>query len=549
MNQTTPETSSDQNWQKTVSLWNYLLVLAAWWREIALGSVAVAVVAGGTSLALRILLPQYKTSADVAIIPLTTSVSLDDTLRTGGVIDPRPRSREMAARRAALVGLVLNGNVARDVVEQLKESLDEDETNPAFLLTKIESELVTLGVLSRENHSDLIRIWAHATSPKKAAALATVWAEQYVEHINQLYQQAPESVFRGVADELKKAQATYDTVQKELETFIASNDRATLERKISTRRETINSLQQLWSKTLAHRLIENEKKEEIRTLHFGVANEALKEKMKTDYALYEKMIRLLNNASDLRLHIKRSGEAGVSSNGLALLLLKAATYADTSELAQGLEIDLDDLRMLSDSADAQLGDVEALIATIQARIKDLERSIPESHAATMKDSNSSENGRSPWGVFDSPSSQQTPESGMSGKTLSDQAGSVRQALRTVLPELASLFGSLESEIQTLEAKHLEASTKLANLTQERDRRNSALQSLKNEMIELTLTKASATAQVRLAEQAMAPLHSVYPSPTLLSVLGGIAGLLVTAFFALSLNSAGKRPFLEKPGSA
>ena len=408
MNQTGSEISSDEDWQETVPILSYLLVFVAWWREIALSTVLVAVVAWALPLALLALLPQYETSADVVIIPRVTSVSLDDRLRT----DPdsiRPRPRDMAARRAALVGLVHNGNVARSVIDRMKErfgELDEDEIGDSRILEKIESELVAIGTLTARNSSDLIRIRARAASPEKAAFLASSWSEEYVKHVNRVYQQAPAAVLSGVTAEREQARAQYATAQRALEDFVSKNRLPELERKIAMKKKISAEVQDAWASTVEKRLLDWNSRETIRSFSIELPETALKNKIEADYLLYLNLIHLLQDTLDFRSQLEGSEEANDFSNRITLLMIKAAAYARTSPVFSKLEIRLDDFTTDASGPDAIRDNVDAIISTIKARIEKLRTDLtsiihhPEKYVPNSKHSVLSDNNTTPTAVFE-----------------------------------------------------------------------------------------------------------------------------------------------------
>ena len=198
-------------------LWRYLFVLTAWWREIVVGATLFTILVSAAAAAVRLILPTYETFADVTIVGASANRSIDD------IADLSQRDR-MAPRRAALVGLVHNTNVARKVIERLRGQLDEEEAREAVLLEAITAEIFLARNVNRREGSDLIRITVRADSPEKTAAIANAWTEEYVTYVNRLYEPARENLTASITDELKRAREDYHAAQSALEAFMAGNN-------------------------------------------------------------------------------------------------------------------------------------------------------------------------------------------------------------------------------------------------------------------------------------------------------------------------------------
>lgn len=541
MNETGTEASFDREWED-VSLGRYVLVLVAWWREIVLGAVLAAVGSGALILAVQVILPKYETSSDVAIIRMTSSVALDKKFSTGATSDDAKgslaRRREAMARRAALLGLVKSGDVSQAVSERLRGQLDEEEAHAARLIEDIEVKLVAVGVLSPRNTSNLIRITASADSPEKAVLIANAWAEEYVDHVNRLYQNAPATQLGEIVAEEKRTRDAYDAVQRKMETFIANSKIGQLERRIRAKRQMINTLYDFWIEMInastVNLLADQKNKGEVIRLLVESQEDMLAE----DYETLSKLERGLFNAMALRSQIENGGTGGVVSNGLALLMLKSQLYVPSSGLLGALEISDDNVVMNADVAD-QLTDVNALIATLQRQIEDIRLMIAEhSESLSTHLTGSSQN------------EKVGKNNGNREKSISDQL-SVLEKLETKFSiphgdgHLAALVSKLENEVQLLLAEKEKEETTHTEFIQNRDVHRSALETIQNEIVELKLAMAAVTSEVRLASHALVPVDSAYPSATLLATLGGIVGLLAVVCLALFANSEGVRPLLEK----
>ena len=519
MNRASTEASYRQGWGEEVALGTYVFVLLAWWREIVIGTALCAVGVGVLIMAMQNLWPKYEASADVAIIRTTTNISIDDKLTTGSST-LLSRRHEMVARRAALVGLVHNGDVAQAVVERLSGRIDEREAKAAILLNRIGAKLITVGALARQNSSDLIRITASADSPEKAAAIANAWGEEYVNHANLLYEQVSSGLIASVNDELELTKIAYSEAQKKLETFISASRVDELSRQISAKQAVVNQ--------------------------WGMA---LEETLKQSYTLRRKLQWLLDAAHDLRRQVERAGDEGVASNSLALLALKTEAYASLAQLPGTLEIKYDSVDVTHANATDQGADVDALILTMQDRLAQLTpliiywsaklagRHSPDELILSRGDRTIARMRATGADMSSLPPSESSrlPAS-------QDQSNSTEERLVLLIIEL-------KKEIRQIKAEKELSNAMLLDLTKERDILRSALHTLQNESVELTLKKAALASEVRLASRAVTPVRHTYPTIRWAASLGGAAGLLAMVCFVFLANFLGTRPLLEKRMSA
>lgn len=519
MNEGGAKESSDRGMPGIVPFGHYLRVPFVWRREIILGTILVA--AGGVAflLVIQVILPRYESSTHVAIIPTSTRVSLDETIRTGAPVSNRSRAHEAWARQMALVGLVHSGSVATAVSERLKGQMEEDEVAAARLLTQIDTGVVTNEMLTAQGlkNSDLIYITARSDSPEKAADLANAWGEEYAIHVNRLYQQAPESVVRGIAAEERRAQEAYEVAQRNVEAYLATSRLAELERRIEEKTLFIEILKDLWKKTATSRTAALMSKREAEMSVSQVQGESLKEALKQALSIQRSLILSRNNAQALLDQTEASEGLGAASSWLPLLILKTDVYTQTAKLPRTLDLDISNAGAQM-SAREQIKDLETLVHGIGGQLEVVE-SLIALHTNELRNFQ-----------FQTITSQSQRHPDLD--TLSPP------------PEIQEII-SLERDVRLLSAQREEVERTFLDLVRNRDRLHSALQSLQNENVELLLTTASATAQVRLASQALIPEDPAYPSPILVALLGGILGLLATVCLAFFVNSIGGGPLLGK----
>ena len=482
---------SGQDGYEDIALRNYVLVLVAWWREIVLGAVLVTAIGLGAVLALNVVSPKYETTADVAIIHSDSAVSIDQTFRAVSEQTKKTRSRDLSSQRAALIGLVHHGGVAVKVLEQLSGLLEDDRYSVADLLRSVEAELVTLGVASRENQSDLIRITVSANSPEKVAAIADAWAIEYVDAVNLLYQLIPQNLIDSVQNKLDEAKVTYEDSQKRLEAFIVKNPIGQLERKIASLVEEIASLHELsklGSYSLTHRKLQTK---------FNL--------MSDYYNMQRRLTKLLGDVQSLRFEIGKGDEAGSVSNGIAIQLVKIQAYAMTNSLPEGIRIHIDKIHPIHTDAVKQRIEIDRLSEALEVRIEKINKDIQRlSDTIVNKD--------------------------ISTHLFGDDNES--------LNEVQKFINVRENEINMIQEQKEMASSILDRFVQERNLAKSILNALQNEVVELQLSSVAASSKVRLVSPAVMPEDSAWPSPIITAAIGGILGLLIMSLFAFIANATG-----------
>ena len=512
-------------------LWRYLLVLTAWWREIAVGAALFTILVSAAALAVRLLLPTYETSADVTMVATAANRSIDDA-QSGGL---NPSAR-IGIRRAALVGLAHNTSVARKVIERLRGRLDEEEAREAVLLEKITAEIVMTRNGNRLEGSDLIRITASADSPEKTAAIANAWAEEYVIHVNRLYEPARESLMASIAEELKRAREDYHAAQSDLEAFMAGNNLDRLNRLIEAKKGIVAQLTDLWRVGIDSQLSKLEIEQRAGATAINERTESRTAALLDEYEKQREVKRLLADARSLRTQVETGGEASVASNGLALILLKAGAYASSAAPARSLNVTVDGAAPHADAA-GQLADVNALIVALEARNETLESSI-ERLSRDLPE------------YFRQPAAAAEHADGARDSTLWNPAH-VRELNERINgtddSEISRLVAEVEDEAHAL---IMEREARMAThhaLVEDRNIKRSALTTLQNQSVELRVGISSAeTPEVRLASPAATPAaHSGTPL-SLIAILAGVAGIAAAVFLAFLAAALNVRPLFEKP---
>ena len=616
-----PATPSSDVWlpEDEIDLRQYVLVLVDWWREVVLIAVGAALLAAVTVLLLRVITPPtYESSATVVIARTQSSITFDERFTTLSQDQLQGlASADSGARRGALLGLISNGAVAQAVIDQLGNILiDEDEQSPAYWLAEGQVKAELVGGTGSQNNSDLIRITISADSPSKAAAITNAWAEHYVEQVNRIYGQIPNELVASVTSELAKAQTEYEGAQRELEAFVAQNEVDKLNRLITEKKDIIASLQagkqtaittivdaelqarrQIVSAYINARAnnrllaFQSEQRAKTRLFQaysdadtaakeavFGEQVQARTNQLSTSYKTKAKLTSLLDDAKSLRAQAAQAGDASVSTNTLAILLLKSQVYATSVGLPGNLQVALDTVADLNSDGQAQVADLDALIQALDTRILELELSIDSQSQALIDNAgyNFLESVRSEGDQLFAAIQQQYPTlftvgdlANLSSQVADDNPlavlGTERAkellqlqgledlpAYTAAAEPLTQAIDQLESDIQSLEARQEAESSRRRQLAQRRDLAWSTLTILKNKNAELNLSAVTVNSEVRLAAPAVEPIEPVVVGGLRLmttTVLAGIVGLMLAVFVAFFANFMGGQPWLAGRRSA
>ena len=501
----------------------HTLTLAALCRRIIFVTFVVAAIGGAGVMALKTVLPKYETSADVAIIRTGAAVAMDAKFDATSGTNPRTfsRRRDMPARRAALIGLVHSGDLARRVVEQLGGLLDGYEHPVDKLLQDVSVELVTIGAFSRMNQSDLIRITVDADSPERAEAIANTWADEYVIFVNKLYEQVSQSMTARIQDEVAKTEQAYNRAQKKLETFLSNSKITYLTHLIEMNTEIVNKYREIRNTTTA-----------------TLANSTINSEIHKLVNLHERkrnLDDLLHNAQGLLSQIENGGDAGIDSNALAIRMLKLQAYATKDMLSGNLELEIAaPTEGHTKNAEEQIADVKSLIMSFEQRIARTELSI-SSTASLLS--------RVLVGL--QPVSESRNEIRRNGQ-IDDEASFLNDLyyyLQHGDQPLRKLIVDLESENQLLREQIEIENFEIHNLTQKRDLIRLGLETLRNEQLELQLATVAASSEVRLASSAVTPQISAWPSPVLVAAACGTTTLSVMLFLVVFMGLWGGIPRL------
>lgn len=454
-----------------ISEFNLARLLAILWRWKFL-ILLCALVPGGAALAVSLLVPPtFEAQAAVAVVKSSTQLILDPRFRTISELDTYTYS-DPASRQKLLVQVVNNPEIATVVIERMGDQLSETQRNPTVLARSI----------SASNKGDLILITARARRPELAAALATLWAQEYQAHVNALYTESMMSLSELKA-QMAAAKKDYEASQAALTAYIADNP-------VERLNQQVTEVQKILA-----------------------AYQAAQVTSVTDlYAIQTKLDRLIADATSLRARIATEKRPGTVGSELATLFLEVNAFNTSLDLPTNpqapnapplglnapasLQITLEQPNPGASAAD-QIARLDVLISTLQDRRKTIQASADARAKELVA----------------------APDAAASG-----------DSLRQSIDQLQKQVNRLQAQLELENAKKQE-------LVRARDLAWTTYSTLASKVTETQVVAQDRGSLVRLAMPAAVPVESGW-FRTVVNVLlaltvGGVAGVgLAFAFQAL-----------------
>ncbi|MFC1466676.1 MAG: Wzz/FepE/Etk N-terminal domain-containing protein [Candidatus Brachytrichaceae bacterium NZ_4S206] len=578
----TPERSDDEI---EIDLRKYVLIVGARWR-LLLTCTVIATLLGGL---IGLILPSpYEATATVAIVKTSTQLEFDPRFKT--LTQDEIANISADSRRATLLGLVENGNIASRVIARMESQLNDEERNPAQLLDKVTA--------ATSGRGDLIMIKVRDQNPEKAANIASTWAREYERYVNELFAGAPSEYGESIANQYQRALDDFTQTQGALEQFIANSQIDQLARTITETRQLLDALQ-LGKQTAltlviseqlkvnseiiaaylgaqsANRLIAFEKEQEGRRelirAYLDAQNNAqvrvFSEQVRADlralqdlYAAQVRVRRLIGDAKAMRDQVKAGGDAAAQSNSLALSLLKSQAFGLTVPISANLQIQIDG-QTAPATAVEQTADLDALIAALEQRDAALTKEIDalsnrlltgagyRLDTAQVEQSQIAEAISKTYALlFDvgviGRLSESVPVTNPLTAAAQERAGEILR-FRSEALSIGSLIENggdeviqqLQQRLQTAQAQLEKEQATFDQLRRERDLKRDTVETLARKQAEVALATAVTGSEVRLASPAIPPERrtmGLLPKVAIAALSGFITGLIaafiIHAFF-------------------
>lgn len=540
--------------EEEIDLRIYIDILLKWWWLIALA----ALVVGGGAFAFTALQPRvYEATAGVVSLRSRVEISLGSGFESVSENDftlPAQASNVVLDRNErrlnTLIGMVRSGSIARQVAEELRDNLDEEDADPAQLLEYVEGRVLSL---NGDGDSDTIQIAVTHPNPVVAAAIANAWARAFEVHVNAIYGEASYSPFADIGAQVTTAKAEYDQAQAAWVAFLNTEDRiAELSRQVAEDEAVIEKLRLGRQDSVA--AVTNAQVEiQKRLLNTSVvaevdANLQVFEKQRDelarifdrDYARLRRLNDLLLDASLMREQLLAGESPG--NDVLVWLAFKAKVFSTADTLPfDTLDITASSLETLLSATDpvTQAADLDALIVAMENEVTHLETSLQtQIEALTARES---------YRFLET----------LSAETLDMQSAPSGEALAQftdwpgLLPYADVLKAPLDQDIVTLENHVRELKSEMTDLQGRKDElRNNrdlawnAYTNLLSKEQEIRIATTSAGSDVRFASPAVPPRKPVSSGKLRNTAIGlavGLMGGVVGAFLFSYLGLDGSSP--------
>jgi uncharacterized protein involved in exopolysaccharide biosynthesis len=489
-------------------LGKYVEILFRQWRLIA-GATLICVLAG--VLVNSNLSRVYQARALVASTKIAASVSFDTAIQTLSEeqLPTTVRMVDPQARLQSYVQLIRNPTIAQSVLDELGNRLPKEIRNMSSLLQMVKGDVAA--------KSDSIEILVTYKDPVLAADIANAWASAYIDHVNAVYSgEGTDEVYQSIQRQAAEAKSGYDQAQADLESFLADNRAAEYQRQIDEQQAMIDSLST--ARTLsAGTIISNTIASQLTVFDEQVGN--LSTQLEEAYGEARKVDRMLLDARNMRDQIQSGGAGAVSSNALALMLLKSQAFA-TNESSTNLIVQTSPTPA---SPEEMVADLESLTTALENRRADLEDQIRALSGQLL----------AATGVQPDPGSTVTGAGQLSG----DQAQAALQSLSQLngLESVANLDVSgtpmeqkiqqLEGQVNRLQAQLAQEQAREKELTRARDLAWDTYRTLVTKGAELKVAAQTQGTEVALAAPAAVPQNDVV-SGTKNVALAALVGLML-----------------------
>lgn len=535
--------------EEEIDLRIYIDILLKWWWLIVLGAILV----GGGAYVFTALQPRvYQATAGVVSLRSRVEISLgsgfesvsENDFSLAGqaanvVLDRNQR------RINTLIGMVRSGSIARQVADELRDILDEEDVDPARLMEYVEGKLMG-------GDSDTIQIVVTHQNPLIAAEIANAWARAFEVHVNAIYGEASYSPFADIGGQVITAKAEYDQAQAAWVAFLNTEDRiAELSRQVTEDEAVIEKLRLGRQDSVAavtnaqvdvqKRLLNTSVVAEV-DANLKVFEEQRDELVYTfehDYSRMRRLNALLHDANLMRTQLLAGESSG--HDALVWLSFTAEVYSTTHSLPfDSLDITASSLETLLSPTDpvTQVADLDALIVAMEGEVRRLETSLQAQVEALAA--------RESYQFLDALSvASLDMETAPSGEALAQFTG-----WQGLLPYADVLKAPLDQEIVTLENLVRELRAEIVRLQGRKDvLRNdhdlawNAYTNLLSKEQEIRIATTSAGSDVRFASPAVPPRKPVSSGKLTNTAIGLAVGLIggVIGAFLFSYLGLDSRP--------
>jgi len=265
--------------------------------------IGAALLAAALAVAIKSSEPStYQSTASLVIASSTAELSLEPKFKS---VSDALANVKAVDRRATLVGLVRSPDVAAAVISQLGTQL------PARL-RQVPAILRAVG--ARSGQGDLVLIDVTDRDSATTALVANAWAREYESYVNEMFDSGTADSAHTLPGLVSSARADYELAGDALVVFTSQSRILELKRLVEEKQLVIDGLQI------------------SRQAAFERQIEARLDTLDALYATKLRLEQLLDDARSLQAHMQQSASNSSSANGLALMILKLASYSSSADV-------------------------------------------------------------------------------------------------------------------------------------------------------------------------------------------------------------------------
>lgn len=379
----------DSSLEDEIDLRKYFLLLAKRWQFIRDVVVVVALATLLFGLTGAASAPTYEATAGVAIVKSKMQVNFEEKIKTispdTAVSAVAAAAQDAATRRNTLASLVQNPLVAQEVIKNMGDRLPTSQRDPEAMVRMVAGKV--------RQGTDIVDVTVRGGDPAGLPDIANAWAIAFEHYVNRVYSGSGISL-GSIDQDVATSKRKYEQARDALLQYNLQDRTFQLQRDIDYRKGVIETLQKTRQAAITTIL---SKQAEVQTDFMGKYQSAalnmmglplIKEvdakvsQLNTLYANKLKIEQALEDARTLRDQASRS-PASADSNSLALLLVKAQ-LATGGGLPGGLQLQVGAPSPGAGGSAAQVSDLDALISTLNSRLKEIQADIDRTSGELMR---------------------------------------------------------------------------------------------------------------------------------------------------------------------
>ena len=412
--------------------------------------------------------PVYEATADVIVIGYEEDISIESQYKT--------LEQEVGEKtyQQTMLTLAESNNIAKLVLADIGDLLPPEQRRVSVIKGCIDVEMI----------GNVISIVAMYSDPELVADIANSWAVNYQKHVNQIFGQHDEVLYKEVQIQRVELLKRYEKLQSQYELLILENPTGELEREIEIRYDVTLQL--------------SEKQHSLQKLPLFATLDENRELYAEYRADVRRLERWLKDIDLLQKQIDRQSDSKGAENAISMasfLMQSKILLGTTGGINPDLEITMtDDLSTVATSQE----DLTTFRKVIEERWIELEEEID-----------------------------------LLEKNLLDVQDEL--ALGIDSDDVTNLINQMDQERLQLKVELERLNVEKRELAHDRDLAWDNYTATKRKLAELELNAQISDSKVRFASESIVPIHPSSPNKKLNTLISSVLGLMVSVFGVFALE--------------